>query len=202
MIQQARPENFGAPPFNPMGINWGSAQPYNLLVDDVSALATACSAYPTEWTAVAVSRNPLNVDKTNFLDDRSGPLETASSLLNALNRKEYVRAYGYYQNSSIYPGPYDQYASGYADTAAITAVFGTAQSRTTAGSLYYKQPLAMRIQKTDASIQTFVGCYTLQLAQPSGQYTPPFQPMGIAAGNFNAVDNQVDVNTLLPKACR
>ena len=123
-------------------------------------------------------------------------------MLNALNRKEYVRAYGYFQNPSIYPGPYDQYAAGYADTATITAVFGTAQSRTAAGNLYYKQPLAMRVQKTDTSIQTFVGCYTLQLAQPAGQYTPPFQPMGITAGNFNVVDNNVDVNTLLSAACR
>ena len=202
IVHQARPENFSEPPFSPMGIDWGSATAYNLLIDDVSALTTACTGYPAGDSPVAVYRNPLNVDKTNFLDDRSGPLETVSSLLNALNRKEYVRAYGYFQNSSIYPGPYDQYAAGYADTATITAVFGTAQSRTAAGNLYYKQPLAMRAQKTDTSIQTFVGCYTLQLAQPAGQDTPPFRPMGITAGNFNVVDNNVDVNTLLSASCR
>jgi len=202
VVHQARPENFGEPPFNPMGIYRGSAAAYNLLVDDVSALATACTGYPAGDSPVAISGNPLNVDKTNFLDDRSGPLETVSSLLNALNRKEYVRAYSYYQNASVYPGPYDQYAAGYADTATITAVFGTEQSEAAAGNLYYKQPLAMHVQKTDASIQTFVGCYTLHLAQPAGQYTPPFQPMGITAGNFKVVDNNVDVDTLLPAACR
>ncbi len=202
VIHQARPENFSVPPFIPMGIIWGSAQAYDPSVDDASALATACSAYPTNGPAAAVSRNPINVDKNNFLDDRSGPLETVSSLLNALNRKEYVRAYSYYQNPTIYPGPYDQYVTGYADTTTIIAVFGTSQSEVVAGGLYYKQPLAMRAQKTDASIQTFVGCYTLQLAQPAGQYTPPFQPMSITAGNFSVVDNNVDVNKLLPTACR
>ena len=202
VIHQARPENFSLPPFNPMGIIWGSAQAYDPSVGDASALSTACSVYPNNGPAVAVSRNPLNVDKANFLDDRSGPLETVTSLLNALNRKEYVRAYSYYQNPSIYPEPYDQYAAGYANTATIIAVFGTAQSEVTSGSMHYKQPLAMRVQKTDASIQTFVGCYTLQLAQPTAQYTPPFQPIGITAGNFNLVGNNVDVNTLLPTACR
>ncbi len=202
VLHQARPENFGMPPFNSMGIELGSAQPYDLLVSDATALSTACSAYPTNGSAVAVTSNPLNIDKTNFLDDRSGPLETVSSLLNALNRKEYVRAYSYYQNSSFYPGSYDQYVSGYTDTATIIATFGTAQSGAAAGKLYYKQPLAMRVQKNDASIQTFVGCYILQLAQPATQNTPPFQPMGITAGNFYVVDNNVDVNTLLPAACR
>lgn len=201
VVHQARPENFGEPPFSPMGIDRGSATAYDLLIDDVSALATACTDYPAGDSAVAVSRNPLNIDKTNFLDDRSGPIETVSSLLNALNRKEYVRAYSYYQNASVYPGPYDHYAAGYANTSTITAVFGTAQSRTAAGNLYYKQPLAMHVQMTDASIQTFIGCYTLQLSQPAGQYTPPFQPMSITAGNFNVVDDNVDVNTLLPAAC-
>ena len=202
VIHQARPENFSLPPFNPMGIIWGSAQAYEPSVGDASALSTACSVYPNNGPAVAISRNPLNVDKTNFLDDRSGPLETVTSLLNALNRKEYVRAYGYYQNPSVYPGSYYPYAMGYADTATITAVFGTSQSQVAAGNPYYKQPLAMRVQKTDASIQTFVGCYILQLAQPAGQSAPPFQPMGITAGKFNVVDNNVDVNKLLPAACR
>ena len=202
VIHQARPENFSLPPFNPMGIIWGSAQAYDASVGDASALSTACSVYPNNGPAVAVSRNPLNVDKTNFLDDRSGPLETVTSLLNALNRKEYVRAYGYYQNPSVYPGSYYPYAAGYANTATITAVFGTSQSQVAAGNPYYKQPLAMRVQKTDASIQTFVGCYTLQLVQPAGQSAPPFHPMGITAGEFNVVDNNVDVNKLLPAACR
>jgi len=202
VLHQSRPENFSLPPFIPMGIIWGSAKTYDSTEDDATALASACSTYPTQGTAVAVSRNPLNIDKSNFLDDRSGPLETVSSLLNALNRKEYVRAYGYFLNSSIYPGSYYPYVAGYADTAAITAVFGTSQSVVVAGGMTYKQPLGMRVEKNDASIQTFVGCYTLQLVTPTAQATPPYHPVGIIAGNFNVVDNSVDLNTLLPKACQ
>jgi hypothetical protein len=202
VVQQARPENFSAPSFSPMGLNWGTAQPYDLLVSDTSALATACSAFPASGSAVAVARNPVKIDKSNFLDDRSGPLETVSSLLNALNRKEYVRAYSYFQNPSIYPGPYNPFAAGYTDTVTITAVFGPAQTMAAPGITIYKQPLAMRAQRTDATIQTFVGCYTLELAQPAGQSVPPFQPIGITAGNFRAVGDQADVTALLAAACR
>jgi len=201
IVHQARPENFGEPPFISMGIDRGSASPYDLLVDDVSALAAACTGFPSGDSPAAVYRNPLNIDKSNFLDDRSGPLETVSSLLNALNRKEYVRAYSYYQNPAVFPGPYDPYAAGYADTGAITAVFGTLQSQAAAGHMYYKQPLAMHVQKTDGTTQTYVGCYALHLAQPAGQSTPPFQPMGITGGSFKAVDNNADINTLLASAC-
>ena len=116
---------------------------------------------------VAVSGTSLNIDKSNFLDNRSGPIETVSSFLNALNLKQYVRAYYYYQNPSTYPGPFDPYAAGYSNTDVITATFGNVQSEGAAGSMYFKVPLAMKVLTTSNTIQTFVGCYTLRLAQPS-----------------------------------
>ena len=72
---------------------------------------------------------------------------------------------------------------------------------TSLGSLYYKVPLAMKVLTTSAATQTFVGCYTLHLAQPALQATPPFQPLGIISGKFNQVANGTDVNALLPTAC-
>jgi hypothetical protein len=54
---------------------------------------------------------------------------------------------------------------------------------------------------TSSTTQTFVGCYTLRLGQPTNQTTPPFQSMGITAGKFNQVANGTNVTTLLPSAC-
>jgi hypothetical protein len=79
--------------------------------------------------------------------------------------------------------------------------FGTVQSEGAAGSLYYKLPLATKVITTTNTTQTFVGCYTLRLAQPAVQGTPPFQPMGMVTGKFNQVANGTDVNPLLPSAC-
>jgi hypothetical protein len=202
VVHEANPDVFGAPPIFPMSIDRGSAQPSDINASDASMLSAACSGYPVGGNpSFSASSNGLNIDKSNFVDNRSGPVETVSSLLNALNLKQYVRAYSYFQDPATFPGPYDSFAAGYSATDMITATFGTVQSEGAAGSLYFKVPLAMKVLTTSGAKQTFVGCYTLHLAQPAVQATPPFQPMGIIAGKFSQVDNSADVNTLLPAAC-
>jgi hypothetical protein len=202
VVHEASPDVFGAPPIFPMSIERGSAQVSNINSSDASVLAIACSGYSTEGLGkFTASSNSLNIDKNNFVDNRSGPIETVSSLLNAINLKQYVRAYSYFQVPATFPGPYDPYTAGYADTDTITVTFGTVQSEGAAGSLYYKVPLAEKVTTTTNVTQTFVGCYTLHLSQPAIQATPPFQPMGIISGKFNQVANTTDVNSLLPSAC-
>jgi len=202
IVHQAQPANFGEPPFEPMAIDQGSAVPSALNADDGRVLAAACNGYPTGGSRVDQSVHNLNIDKSNFLDNRSGPIETVSSFLNALNLKQYVRAYYYFQNPTTYPGPFDPYAVGYADTDVITATFGPVQSEGAAGSLYHKVPVAMKVRTTTNTMQTFVGCYTLRLGQPAVQATPPFQPMGIVAGEFSQVTNGINDIPLLATACK
>jgi hypothetical protein len=202
VVHETTPEVYGAPPFGPMGIYQGSAQPSNLAASDDSVLASACGGSPTGGNLpFPAFSSSLSIDKDNFLDNRSGPVETVSSFLNALNRKQYVRAYYYFQDPANFPGPYDPWAAGYSNTDVITVTFGTVQSEGAAGSLYYKVPLATHVTTTSNATQTFVGCYTLRLAQPAVQGTPPFQPMGIIDGTFTQVSNSADVNALLPTAC-
>ena len=157
---------------------------------------------PAAWNPpLSASANGLSIDKSNFVDNRSGPLETVSSLLNALNLKQYVRAYSYFQVPGTFPGSYDPWAAGYANTDTITATFGTVQSEGAAGSLYYKVPLGMVVLTTSSATQTFVGCYTLHLAQPANQAVPPFQPLGIVSGKFSqAADAAAAASRFLPPA--
>jgi hypothetical protein len=201
IVHQTQPANFGEPPFIPMSIDRGSAKPSAINTSEASTLATACSGYPNGGEPVAASGTNLNIDKNNFLDNRSGPIETISSFLNALNLKQYVRAYYYYQNPGTYPGAFDPYAAGYSNTDVIMATFGTVQSEGAAGSLYYKVSMAMKVLTTSKATQTFVGCYTLHLAQPTVQATPPFQPLGIISGKFTQVANGTAVVPLLATAC-
>ncbi len=201
VVHQSQPANFSEPPFVPMGIDQGSAKPSDINASDASTLTTACSGYPTGGSPVATSGSSLNIDKNNYLDNRSGPIETVSSLLNALNLKHYVRAYYYFQTPATFPGSFDPYSAGYSATDVITATFGTVQREGAAGSLYYKVPLAMKVLTASAATQTFVGCYTLHLEQPALQATPPFQPLGIISGKFKQVANGTDVNSMLPTAC-
>ena len=202
IVHESNPDVYGAPPISPMSIDRGSATVSSLNDSDPSVLANACSAYPTGGLqSFPASANSLNIDKSNFVDNRNGPIETVSSLLNSINLKQYVRAYSYYQDPSAYPGAYDPYAAGYANTDTITATFGAVQSEGAAGSLYYKVPLAEVVLSTTNTTQTFIGCYTLRLGQPANQTNPPFQPMGITAGNFKQLTNGTNVTTLLPTAC-
>jgi hypothetical protein len=201
VVHETSPDVYGAPPFAPMGIYQGSATIADLHASDASVLSTACNGSSGGSMQVSIAGESLSIDKSNFLDNRSGSVETVSSFLNALNRKQYVRAYSYYQNPASYPGAYEPYAAGYADTDGITVVFGTVLNEGAAGSLYYKVPLALHVLTTSNTKQTFVGCYTLRLAQPAVQGIPPFQPMGIIAGKFQQVNNSVNVIPMLPTAC-
>ena len=203
VVHESNPDVYGAPPISPMGIASGSAKVSSLNASDASVLANACSAFPTGnlQSPPLPPANSLSIDKTNFIDNRSGPIETVSSLLNSINLKQYVRAYSYYQDPTTYPGPFDPYAAGYANTDTITVTFGTVQSEGAAGSLYYKVPLAEVVLTMTSTTQTFVGCYTLRLAQPAVQGVPPYQPMGIVSGKFNQVANGTNVNALFTTAC-
>lgn len=192
----------GVPPFRPMSIDQGSAVESNLSADQSNVLTHACDGYPQGAFIVPSSGSNLNIDKNNFLDDRSGPIETVSSFLNALNRKQYVRAYSYYQDPSFYPGDFNVYAAGYADTDVINVTFGSVLSEGAAGSIYYQVPLALHVLTTTAAQQTFVGCYTLRLGQPTFQAIPPFEPLGITAGHFIQVSNGTDVSPLLLNSCK
>jgi hypothetical protein len=201
VIHYAQAANFGAPPFDPMGIDQGTANNISINADDATSLSTACAGMPSGANPVTITANNLNIDKSNYLDDRSGAIETVSSLLNALNLKQYVRAYYYFQDPVTYPGNYTTWSNGFSNTDAIAVTFDTVQQEGAAGSLYYKVPLAEVVTTTSASTQTFVGCYTLRLGQPANQMTPPFQPMGIISGTFTQVANGTDVGSMLPTAC-
>lgn len=202
VIHLARPENFGEPPIHPMSIDRGTAKSVPLVANDSAALSSACTGpdYPIT-NPVTIGASTLNIDASNYVDNRSGPIETVSSYLNALNTKQYVRAYSYWQNPASALGPYDSYANGFTNTASVNVTFGTMTSDAGAGQLHYKVPLAMIVVTPNNLTQTFVGCYTLHLAQPAVQSVYPFEPMGIAAGKFRQYGHNVDINPLLKSAC-
>jgi hypothetical protein len=52
--------------------------------------------------------------------ERSTPVDLLASFYNAINRREYQRAYGYWETP---PSLYDQFVQGYADTACNVCVF-------------------------------------------------------------------------------
>ena len=204
IVHMSQPTFQGAPPYIGMMIIRGKAQPVDIKASDAADLAAACGGpeYPMDNLIDGSPASVADISKANYLDNRSGPVEVVSSLENALNTKEYVRAYSYWENPTVTAGPFTPYAAGFSDTGVITATFGTPTSDGGAGQIHYKVPLILIVNTVAANTtQTFVGCYTLHLSQPGMQAALPFAPLGIIGGKFKKVDNSVNTAPLLASAC-
>lgn len=125
----------------------------------------------------------LAQDQPDYLDDRSTAGAVIQSFYNAIDRHEYARAFSYYDNGQGVED-YQSFADGYASTGHVEVTTGDAQGEGAAGSTYYTLPVSIEATQTDGSRQTFAGCYTLRLIQPTIQ-EPPVKPMFIVSGNLH-----------------
>jgi hypothetical protein len=98
--------------------------------------------------------------------DQSRPANTLKSFYNAITRKEYERAYRYYQGAPTpdprLAPPYQQWVQGYADTAATTLAYNpNYREDHAAGNIYAAVRAAIQAQHTDGRPHLFSGCYVL-----------------------------------------
>jgi hypothetical protein len=120
-----------------------------------------------------------------YIDDRSTPVAVIQSFYNAIDRKEYARAYSYYEEGQGV-APFDQFEAGYADTETVSIAFGEVASEGAAGSTFYTVPVSLDAVSNSGKHSYFAGCYTLRLANPAIQAAPPFRPMHIVEGHLKA----------------
>ncbi len=204
-IHLGSPDNQTAPPFNPMQITDGKASVAASNTSDATLLAHACdgSGKATQPLSPAPVTNTKDITSANYLDDRSGPVEVLSSMFNAINLRQYARAYSYWENagSSSPVPPFDQFQQGYANTASVLLTTGTPVSSLGAGQIYYSLPAVIVAKTTSGATQTFSGCYRFHLARPDIQGVPPFLPLAIQSATVNSAANNADPATLLKQAC-
>ena len=149
-------------------------------------------------TATMPSPDP---EETIYLDDRSDPIAVLNSLVNAINRHEYLRAYSYWEENAIDLPPYEQFAQGYEETASVQLQTGMVYGGVAAGNTFYDVPVALLAQTEQGVTQTFTGCYRLHLGNPAIQGALPFRPLGIQSAQINQVDNNADIQSLLEQQC-
>ncbi len=195
------------PPFTGLTIERGTATALANGADTNAALATACSGpdYP--------SGNPINpapitntsdITKNNYLDDRTDPVLVLSSLFNAVNRQEYARAYGYWDQAtgaSDLPS-YTDFKNGYTNTKTVEFVAGEVFADAGAGQRYYSVPFVITAQLNNGTQQTFTGCYVLHMSVAGIQATPPFRPLAIRSANIAQVANTSDITQIMPQSCQ
>ncbi len=203
VLHLAQPELQAVPPFHPLSIASAQIVPVTSGANADTLRAQACTAAGLNGTSsVAITPTPGEPESGAqfYIDSRTGPLDVLQSLFNAINRREYARAYGYWEPSASLPA-FSSFQQGYANTQAVQWTFGGVSSNSGAGQLYYSVPATLRAQTT-GGLQTFVGCYVLHLADPSLQTQPPYQPVGIRSANLAQVANTANTSTLMARACQ
>ena len=124
----------------------------------VAALTIACAAAPSAGTspsptptaspspAVSASTQPTvaptAAPEAAYLDDRSSADQLIRSYYDAINRRQTIRAYAYWEPSTTLPS-YDTFAKGFADTTAAQVELGTVGGDAGAGQLYWSVPAAI-----------------------------------------------------------
>ncbi len=131
-----------------------------------------------------------------YKDDRSTAADLVRSLYNAINLREYARAYDYF---SLPPAKdYATYEQGFADTARVDVITGEVFSDGAAGSIYYSVPTAIKATDIKGGTKYFTGCYTVRAVNASIQ-EPPFRPLHIEKGALKPAKADDYSASFLPK---
>src|SRR5437588_538335 len=113
-LHLARPEIQTEPPFKPIAIQSAQLSAAASPAAARSALATTCgsaNANPLPWGAPGAG-----IDAAHYVDDRNAGETVITSYYNAINRKEYSRAYGYWEPGSPQRAAFATFSAGYANT--------------------------------------------------------------------------------------
>jgi hypothetical protein len=161
----------------------------------------AVAAQEPSEAAASPAPGGSEVPGSSYLDDRSTPQAVLLSLYNAINRKEYVRAYSYWEPNAVGLVSYDQFEQGYANTQSVELTVGPVTGDAGAGQFYATVPVIVKVRNTDSSTSTFVGCYVTHLANPGIQAEPPFHPMGIQKATIREVAQIADTTRLMLESC-
>ncbi len=134
----------------------------------------------------------------DYVDDRSTPQKLLESYYNAINRKEYVRAYSYYAEGQQGDG-FEKYAKGYAGTESVSIKLGSSEPDPGAGQIYWSVPIAIESKLAEGKSQVYTGCYTISMSNPAMQAVPPFKPMAIMAGTLSK--SPLPLEKSVPEEC-
>jgi hypothetical protein len=128
---------------------------------------------------------PALASEPQYVDDRSTAVAVIQSFYNAIDRKEYTRAWSYYEDGQGV-AKFGAFQKGYADTDTVSIAFGPVAQEGAAGSTYYTVPVSLDAVSSSGKHSYFAGCYTLRLANPAIQAEPPFRPLHIVEGHLKS----------------
>jgi hypothetical protein len=96
---------------------------------------------------------------TMAYDRRDTPVELLTSYYSAINRQEYLRAYGYWETP---PSGYDDFVRGYTDTASVRLIVEPPVDWDRVNDRFFSRtPTVLIATNRDRSQHIFAGCYVI-----------------------------------------
>lgn len=127
-------------------------------------------------------------------EDRSDPLTTLASYYDAVNARDYRRAYRFWDSP---PSSYEQFARGFADTERVRLlVEPSSRVEGAAGSVYTEIPAIVVATTRTGNERVFAGCYVMRRSN--------VQDRGwrIYRGDVSPVSSSTRLSRILSQGCR
>jgi len=133
--------------------------------------------------------------------DQLDPVLLLASFYNAVNLRDYARAYGYWE-SPPNQASFNQFAQGYADTAVVVGIVRLPlREGVAAGSSYASLQTVLISIRNNGSQQVYAGCYVGRRSNvPAGDSPTPDPNWRLYDGRAAAAANLV-TPALLAQAC-
>lgn len=144
-----------------------------------------------------VAMSAVAQDEPDYLDDRSDAGRLVESFYNAIARKEYARAWGYFGEQKP-SKDFASFTNGYSKTERVAVMTGAIAEEGAAGSTFFSVPVAIEAASADGSVTMFAGCYTARRVDPRIQ-EPPFRPLQLEKGKLSPAAGPLD--SALPERC-
>jgi len=118
----------------------------------------------------------------------------------AINAKDYARAYGYWENP---PNPtLDEFAQGYGDTASVAVALGQPMLQGAAGSQYARIPIVLAATSTAGHLTMLSGCYVARQTNADSDTSSHGGKWFLYSATIQDAPSNVATKLLLAKGCQ
>ncbi|NGO51033.1 DUF1176 domain-containing protein [Allomesorhizobium camelthorni] len=154
-----------------------------------TAMSMSIAGIAAPWDARAA--------EPDYLDDRSDAEAVVKSFYNAINRREFSRAWSYFGETKP-SANFESFVAGFEGTKSVRVVTGEPGVEGAAGSTFFNVPVAIAATGVDDTERVFAGCYTARLVNPQIQ-EPPFTGLHLERGALKPSDQSAE--EALPAQC-
>ena len=146
----------------------------------------------------AQTPNPMSAPSYENVDS---PVDLLASYYNAINRKEYARAYSYWETA---PNSYADFVAGFASTVDVQLIVQPPTSgEGAAGSIYVQIPTVLIADHQDGTQYVYSGCFVTRKSNLQPPDIPEPDVWHLFSADILPVSNDLSkIPSLLKEACQ